>query len=73
MTENVPWADPKYAEVAKEYEKEVLVVGVPGALTNFPLFGSCTRQDPVHNSYFSGLIMFVCALSFDLRRRIYTI
>ena len=37
MTENVPWADPKYAEVAKEYEEEVLVVGVPEAITNFLL------------------------------------
>ena len=65
MTENVTEADPKYAEVAKEYKNEVLVVGVPKAFANFLLLSP--------NSYFSALIMFVCALSFDLSKRIYTI
>jgi hypothetical protein len=65
MTENVPKADPEYAEVAEEYEEDVLIVGVPKAFTNFPLFGSCLRQASVHNLYFSALIMFVCALSFE--------
>ena len=43
MTVNVPEADPEYAEVAEEYEEDVLVVGVPKAFTNFPVFGSCLR------------------------------
>jgi hypothetical protein len=34
MTENVPEADPEYTEVAKEYEKDVLVVGVPDVFSN---------------------------------------
>ena len=65
MTKNVPEVDPEYAEVAEEYEEDVLVVGVPKAFINFPLFGSYLRQALVHNPYFSALIMFVCALSFD--------
>jgi fluoride ion exporter CrcB/FEX len=84
MTENVLEADPKYVEVAEEYEyeyvevaeeyeEEVLVIGVLEAFTNFSLFSSRPMQAPLHNSYFSALIMFVCALSFDLRIRIYTI
>jgi hypothetical protein len=64
ITKNVSETNPKYVEVAEEYEKEV-VVGVPEAFTNFPLFSP--------NSYFSALIMFICALIFDLSRRIYTI
>jgi hypothetical protein len=65
ITKNVSETNPKYAEVAEEYEKEVVVVGVPEAFTNFPLFNL--------NSYFSALIMFICALIFYLSRRIYTI
>ena len=73
MTENVPEVDPEYVEVAEEYEEDVLIVGVPKACTNFSLSGSCLRQVPVHNHYFSALIIFVCALSFeekDLHHRI---
>ena len=66
MTENVPEVDPKYTEVAEEYEEKVLVIGVFEAFTNFSLFSSCPRLAQVHNSYFSALIMFVCALCFDL-------
>ena len=73
MTEIVSEADTEYTEVAEEYEEDVLVVGVPKAFTNFPLSGSFLRQTPVHSPYFSALIMFVCALSFDLRRKIYTV
>jgi hypothetical protein len=73
MTENMSEADLKYVEVAKEYEEEVLVVDVSKAFTNFLLSSSCPRQAPVHNYYFSALIMLVCALSFNLRRRVYTI
>jgi hypothetical protein len=29
MTENVPEANPEYAEVAEEHEEDVLVVGFP--------------------------------------------
>jgi hypothetical protein len=65
MTKNVPQADPENAEVAEEYKEDVLVVGVPKAFTNFPLTGSCPRQAPVHNPYFSALIMLVCVLSFE--------
>jgi hypothetical protein len=65
MTEIVPEADTEYAEVAEEYKEDVLVVGVPKVFTNFLLFGSFLRQAPVHNPYFSALIMFVCALSFE--------
>ena len=61
MTENVPEPDLEYAEVAEAYEEDVLIVGVPKAFTNFPLSGSCPRQAPVHNPYFSALNMFVCA------------
>ena len=60
MTENVPEANPEYAEVAEE---NVLVVGVLETFTNFPLSGSCLRQAPVHNPYF--LALFICALSFE--------
>jgi hypothetical protein len=73
MTENVLEADPKYAEVAEEYEEEVLIIGVLEAFTNFLSFSSRPMQAPLHNSYFLALIMFVCVLSFDLRIRIYTI
>ena len=65
MTEIVSEADTEYTEVAEEYEEDVLVVGVPKAFTNFPLPGSFLRQAPVHSPYFSALIMFVCALSFE--------
>jgi hypothetical protein len=64
MIKNVPEVDPEYVE-------DVLVVGAPEAVTNFSLSSSCPRQAPVHNPYFSTLIMFVCALS--LRRKLYTI
>jgi hypothetical protein len=60
MTENVPEADPEYAEVAEEYKEDVLVVDVPVAFTNFLMSGSYLRQSPVHNPYFSAIIMFVC-------------
>ena len=46
MTKNVPEADPKYAEVAVEYEEEVLVVGVPEAFTNFLLFQFLPMASP---------------------------
>jgi hypothetical protein len=62
MTENMPEAN---LVVAEEYEEDVLIVGVPKAFTNFLLFGSCLRQAPMHNPYFSAVIMFVCALSFE--------
>jgi len=68
ITENL-----KYTEVAKEYEEEVLVVGVPKASTNFDRFLPKAEPAKVHNSYFSTFIMFIYALSSDLRRRIYTI
>ena len=29
MTKNVPEVDPEYAEVAEDYEEDVLIVGVP--------------------------------------------
>jgi hypothetical protein len=58
MTENVPKAGPEYAE-------DVLVVGFPESFTNSLLSSSCPRQALVHNFYFSALIMFVCALSFE--------
>ena len=58
-------ADPEYAEVTKEYEDNVLVIGVPEAFTNFSMPGSYPRQAPMHNPYFSAIIMFVCALSFE--------
>ena len=64
MTENVQLTDPKYAEVAEEYEEDVLVVGFPEAFANFSFSGSYPRA-PVHNPYFSALIMLVCALSFE--------
>jgi hypothetical protein len=53
MTENVPEADPKYAEVAE------VVVG------DFSMSDSYPRQAPVHSPYISAIIMFVCALSFE--------
>jgi hypothetical protein len=65
MTENMPEADPKYGEVAEEYEEDVLVVGVPKAFTKFSMSSSYLRQAPVHNPYFSVIIMFVCALNFE--------
>ena len=43
MTENVPEADPEYAEVAEEYEEDVFVVGVSKAFTNYLMFDSCLR------------------------------
>jgi hypothetical protein len=46
MTENVPKADPEYAEMAEEYEEDVLIICVPEALTNFMLSGSYSRQAP---------------------------
>jgi hypothetical protein len=61
MTKNVPEVDLKYAEVTEEYEEDVLIVGVPKAYTNFLLSSSYPRLAPVHNPYFSALIMFVCA------------
>jgi hypothetical protein len=60
MTENVSEVDPKYTEVAEGYEEDVLVVSVPEAFTNFSMSGSYQRQSPVHNPYFSAIIMFVC-------------
>jgi hypothetical protein len=57
MTENVPEASPKYVEVAKEYEEDVLVIGVPEAFTNFSLSGSYLRQASVYNPYFSAIII----------------
>jgi hypothetical protein len=65
MTENVPEASPKYVEVAKEYEEDVLVIGVLEAFTNFSMSGSYLRQASVHNPYFSAIIMFACTLSFE--------
>ena len=44
MTENIPEADPKYAEVAEKYEEDVLVIGVPEFFTNFSMFGSHPRK-----------------------------
>jgi hypothetical protein len=61
MIENIIEVDPEYAEVAEEYEEDILVIGFPEAFNNFPLSGSCPRG-PVHNPYFSAIIMFVCAL-----------
>jgi hypothetical protein len=58
MAENVPEGDPEYVE-------DVLIISVPKAFTNSLLSGSCPRQAPVHNLYFTALIMFVCALSFE--------
>ena len=52
MTKNVLEADPEYAEVAEEYEDDVLIVGVPKAFTNFLLSSCCLRQAQVHNPYF---------------------
>jgi hypothetical protein len=52
MTESVPEADLEYAE-------DVIVIGVSKAFTNFSLSGSYPRQAPVHNPYFSTLIIFV--------------
>ena len=60
MTENVAEADP-------EYRENVLVVGVPEAFTNSLLSGPYLRQALVHNPYFSTLIMFVSALSFEVK------
>ena len=65
MTKHVLEADPKYAEVAEEYEEEVLIVGVPEAFANVLLSNSCLRQAPMHNPYFLALIMFVCPLNFE--------
>ena len=71
MTENVSEADPKYAEVAKEYEEEVLVVDVPEGFTNFPLFNPVQGKPQYITPTFQHL--FVWSLRFYLRRRIYTI
>jgi hypothetical protein len=65
MTEIVPEADLEYVVVAEEYEEDVLIISVLKAFTNFLLSGSCLRQAPMHNPYFSTVIMFVCALSFE--------
>ena len=65
MTENVLEADPEYAEVAKEYEDDVLIVSVPEAFPSFLKSSSYPRQARVYNPYFSAIIMFVCALSFE--------
>ena len=62
---NVPEPNMEYTEVDEEYEEDVLIVVVPEAFTNFSLSGSYPRQAPVHNPYFSALIMFVYALSFE--------
>jgi hypothetical protein len=43
MTKNVPEADTEYAEVAKEYEEDALVVGASEAFTNFSISGSYPR------------------------------
>jgi hypothetical protein len=43
MIENIIEADPEYAEVAEEYEEDILVIGFPEAFNNFPLSGSCPR------------------------------
>jgi hypothetical protein len=59
MTENMPEVDPEYAEVFE------VVFGVPEAFTNFSMSDSYPRQTPMHNPYFSAVIMFVCALSFE--------
>ena len=48
MTENVPEADPKYVEVAEEYEEDVLIASVPEAFTNFSMSGSYPTQAPMH-------------------------
>ena len=64
MTENVWEADPEYAEVAEQYEEDVLVAGVPKTFTNFSMSGSNPRQAPVYNPYFLAIIKFICALSF---------
>ena len=58
MTENV-------TEVDSEYGEDVLVVGVPEAFTNSLLSSPYLRQALMHNPYFSVLIMFVSALSFE--------
>jgi hypothetical protein len=65
MTENVPETDPESTKMTEEYEEDVLVIGVPEAFTNFSMCGSYLRQTPVYNPYFSTIIMFVCALSFE--------
>jgi hypothetical protein len=68
--------DPKYViGVPEAFTNFLLFSSCPrqASVHNFPLFSSCPRQTPMHHSYFSALIMFVCTLSFDLRRRIYTI
>jgi hypothetical protein len=65
MTENVSEADLKYAEVTKEYEEDVLVIGVSEAFTNFSMSGSYPRQALVHNPYFSAINIFVCTISFE--------
>ena len=65
MTEIVPEADTEYTEVAEEYEEDVLVILVPESFTNFSMSSSYPTQASVHNPYFSVIIMFVCALSFE--------
>jgi hypothetical protein len=65
MTENLPEADLESAEMTEEYEEDVLVVGVPKTFTNFLMCGSYLRQALMHNLYFSAIIMFFCALSFE--------
>jgi hypothetical protein len=64
MTENLSEADLESAEMT-EYEEDVIAVGVPKAFTNFLICGSYLRQALMHNLYFSEIIMFVCALSFE--------
>jgi hypothetical protein len=44
MTENVPEADPEYAEEDEKYEEDVLVISVSEAFTNFLMFGSYPRK-----------------------------
>ena len=44
MIENVPEGDPEYAEVAKKYEEDVFVIGVPKAFTNFSMSSSYPRK-----------------------------
>jgi hypothetical protein len=61
ITENMREVDPEYTEVAEEYEEDVLIISFPKAFTNFLLSGSCLRA-PVHDPYFSAIIMFVYVL-----------
>jgi hypothetical protein len=59
MTENMPEVDPEYAEVVE------VIVGVSEAFTNFSTSNTYPRQTPMHNPYFSAIIIFVYTLSFE--------